>query len=124
DLDALERAAHTGGADDALTALVEGDAMRVEDAYYWKLSARDRHAVDRAEGAVGDPGAGSDGGPANPDAAASDDSFVGAQLDAPYEFGSGIVDVILAVGHRPGLAGAFHRPPATQLAMLQPSTAA
>src|SRR6478752_7628880 len=40
DLTKLQDAADTGGADDALTALIEGDATRIEDAYYGQLGAK------------------------------------------------------------------------------------
>jgi hypothetical protein len=123
DLTKLQDAADTGGADDALTALIEGDATRIEDAYYEQLSAKDQRAVDQAEGAP-DPNVPT-GGPENPDAVASSGtSFVSAQLDAPYAVGPGMVYVILSTRHRPGLAAAFHTPPDTQLQMLQPSLSA
>ena len=123
DLTKLQDAADTGGADDALTALIEGDATRIEDAYYGQLGAKDQRAVDRAEGAP-DPSVPADG-PENPDAVASSGtSFVSAQLDAPYAVGPGMVYVILATRHRPGLAAAFRTPPDTQLQMLQPSLSA
>ena len=92
DLTKLQDAVHSSGADDALTALIEGDATRIEDEYYGQLDAADQRAVDRAEGA---PDATSPtGGPANPDAAeSSGTSFVSAQLDAPYAVGPGMVYV-------------------------------
>lgn len=124
DLTKLQDSVHGSGADDALTALIEGDATRIEDEYYSKLDAKDQRAVDRAEGAADatSPDATAPaGGPANPDAAPSGTSFVSAQLDAPYAVGPGMVYSILATRHRPGLAAAFHRPPDTQLQMLQPS---
>ncbi len=123
DLTKLQNAVHTGGADDALTALIEGDATRIEDEYYQQLDKGDQRAVDRAEGA---PDATSPtGGPQNPDAGASaGTSFVSAQLEAPYAVGPGMVYVILATRHRPGLAAAFGTPPNTQLQMLQPSLSA
>jgi hypothetical protein len=119
DLGRLEDATRTSGEDDALTALVEGDATRVEDDYYFKLSEADQHAVDAAEGAGDAPS----GAPGSPDELGAGESFVSAQLDAPYAVGPGMVDVILATRHRPGLAHAFRSPPTLQLQMLQPSLA-
>ena len=125
DLTKLQDATRDSGADDALTALIEGDATRIEDDYYGTLSAADQRAVDAAEGAA--PAAGAPSGePPNPDAAATaaGESFVSAQIDAPYAVGPGMVYVILAARHRAGLAAAFHTPPNTQLQMLQPSLSA
>ena len=59
DLTRLQEHARSANADDALTALVEGDATRVEGDYYNTLSRKDQRAVDEAEGA--DPSS-SDGG--------------------------------------------------------------
>jgi hypothetical protein len=124
DLNKLQDATRDSGADDALTALIEGDATRIEDDYYGTLSAADQRAVDAAEGAAPDAGTPS-GEPVNPDAVASNgESFVSAQLDAPYAIGPGMVYVILSARHRAGLATAFHKPPDTQLQMLQPSLSA
>jgi hypothetical protein len=124
DLTRLQDATRDSGADDALTALIEGDATRIEDDYYGTLSAADQRAVDAAEAVGPDPGSPT-GAPANPDAAATaGESFVSAQIDAPYAVGPGMVYVILDARHRAGLAAAFHEPPNTQLQMLQPSLSA
>jgi hypothetical protein len=122
DLNSLEDGTHTSGADDALTAVIEGDAMRIEDAYYRRMSAADQRAVDAAESAGAAPGT-AGAGPVNPDEAAAGNSFVTAQLDAPYSTGPAMVAAILAHGHRAGLARAFTVPPTTQLQMLAPALA-
>lgn len=120
DLNGMRDRAKTSSADDAIVALVEGDATRIEDAYYDTLSRKDQRAVDRAESGTGS-------GPANPDVAhpseaASDAGFVGAQLEAPYALGPSLVDVVLAHGHRAGLDRAFRHPPTTQLQFLLATT--
>ena len=51
DLTKLQDAVHTGGADDALTALIEGDATRIEDEYYGH--ARSRRISARSTAAEG-----------------------------------------------------------------------
>lgn len=124
DLTRLQHGAWTSGADDALTALVEGDAMRVEDLYYRRMSSADQKAVDAAEsGATKGAGAAA-GGPQNPDESVdAGNSFVTAQLDAPYATGPSMVAAILARRHRAGLTAAFHRPPTTQLQTLAPALA-
>ena len=124
DLDRIRNHADTSGADDAVLALIEGDATRIETEYYFELSARDQRAVDRAEGGNGTSDVGG-GPPSSPDAAstASSAGIVGALLDAPYALGPQVVDVILARRHRPGLAEAFRQPPRTQLQLLVPTRA-
>ena len=124
DLNRLQERAKSSNADDALTALVEGDATRIEGDYYNTLSREDRQAVDRAEGAnPSDPTAPGGAEPANPDVGASGSSFVGAQLESPYATGPAMVEAILAHGHRTALARAFRQPPSTQLQMVQPARA-
>ena len=91
DLTKLQDAVHSSGADDALTALIEGDATRIEDEYYGQLDAADQRAVDRAEGAPGPrrrPPA-DRRTPTRPQSSGT--SFVSAQLDAPYAVGPGMV---------------------------------
>jgi hypothetical protein len=123
DLTRLQDRADSANRDDALTALVEGDATRIEGDYYDTLSRKDQRAVDRAESA--DPTAPANGSePANPDVGAAGDSFVGAQLESPYATGPAMVEVLLAHGHRAELARAFRQPPSTQLQMVQPARAA
>jgi hypothetical protein len=124
DLDRIQNHAHTSGADDAVLALIEGDATRIETEYYFELSAREQRAVDRAESGDGTGGAGG-GPPASPDSAstAASAGIVGALLGAPYALGPQMVDVILAQRHRAGLAHAFRHPPRTQLQFLVPTRA-
>lgn len=124
DLTALEKDARTSGADDALTALIEGDAMRIEDAYYRRMSRADQKAVDAAESAASQAQGDAAGGPVNPDESVdAGNSFVTAQLDAPYATGPSMVAAILARKHRAGLTAAFHDPPTTQLQTLEPALA-
>ena len=122
DLDRIQNHTDTSGADDAVLALIEGDASRIEAEYYYELNARDQRAVDRAESGDGTGDAGG-GPPASPDAAPSSAGIVGALLDAPYALGPQMIDVILAKRHRPGLTEAFRHPPRTQLQVLVPTRA-
>lgn len=124
DLTELEKRAHTSGAEDALTALIEGDAMRIEDGYYRRMSTADQKAVDEAESAASQGQGDAAGGPVNPDESVdAGNSFVTAQLDAPYATGPSMVAAILARAHRAGLTKAFHVPPTTQLQTLEPALA-
>ncbi len=119
-LNRLRDRAKTSGADDAVVALVEGDATRIEAKYYFALSPREQRFVDKAEGAPRQ-----NSGPKSPDAptAAGEaaNGVVAASFESPYAFGPPMVDVILAAKHRRGLAAAFHRPPNTQLQLLLPT---
>lgn len=116
----LRDGAKTSGADDAVVALVEGDAARIEAKYYFALSPREQRFVDQAEGA-----ASGRTGPKSPDAptAAGEaaNGVVAASFESPYAFGPPLVEVILAAKGRRGLAAAFHHPPTTQLQLLVPT---
>ncbi len=116
----LRDRAKTPGAEDAIVALVEGDAARIEAKYYFALSPRDQRVVDKAEAASGEGT-----GPNRPDAPTlaeeAANGVVAASFASPYAFGPPMVDVILAVKHRRGLAAAFHDPPTTQLQLLMPT---
>lgn len=116
DLGRLQDRVETNGADDALTALTEGDATVVENDYYWDLSKADRRKVDRAEQAAFGT---------EPDSAAtpSDPDVIAASFDAPYALGPFLVTTIQDAKGRRGLTEAFRSPPRTQLDYLLPTQA-
>ncbi len=116
DLGTLTDHTRTDGADDALTALVEGDATVVEDGYYWALSRADRRKVDRAEEAAFGT---------EPDSGATPDApdIVAATMDAPYALGPWMVRTVQDARGRRGLAAEFRSPPKTQLDYLLPTEA-
>ena len=120
-MEKLRSRTKTAGADDAVVALIEGDATRIESEYYFDLSNRDQRAVDKAEGFAGNANDPVPGPEMDSDAASA--GIVGALFQAPYAFGPQMVDVILAVGNRRGLDRAFRHPPITQLQYLFPTQA-
>jgi hypothetical protein len=112
DLDRLDARTHTSGERDALTALIEGDATRIETAYVDTLSDHDQDEYyDEA-------------GPDVPaDDAVDPDGALAASLDAPYALGP---EMVLALAHAGGsrrVDRAFRRPPTTQLQFLDPMRA-
>ena len=116
DLAKLSDHVKTNGADDAVTALVEGDATVVENDYYWHLARADRRKVDRAEEAQFGTEPDSGAAPDAPD-------IVAATMDAPYALGPWMVTVVQDARGRRGLADEFGSPPRTQLDYLLPTTA-
>ncbi len=91
------------------TAVVEGSATRVEDAYESSLSSADRARLLDEERSFG-----------------ADVDLTGipfvllAQLQAPYEFGPILVDEIVDEQGEEGLTAALTRPPTTSEQVLHP----
>jgi hypothetical protein len=91
------------------TAVVEGSATRVEDAYESSLSSADRARLRDEERSFG-----------------ADVDLTGipfvllAQLQAPYEFGPILVDEIVDEQGEEGLTAALTRPPTTSEQVLHP----
>lgn len=111
DLHALEDRTSTSGQDAALTALVEGDAARIEDAYVSGLSAGDQGAYFRMSGGAtpgGQPGSG------------ADPEIVDVTSSAPYVLGADMVEAIAATGGNAAVDAAFRSPPRAELDFLQP----
>lgn len=90
---------------DAVSALVEGDAVAVEQDYENTLSSSDRRLYDQEAG----------GGVTGGTTAAAD------AAGFPYDFGPVFVDALLAVGGNGRVDRAFRRPPTTQAEILDPS---
>jgi hypothetical protein len=110
DLSALRKLDHDDESG-AITALVEGDATEVEDAYIDSLSRADHDAYDR-ENAKTEAGADFDGIPA----------VVRIMFGAPYEFGPTLVQVIKADGGMAALNEAFRHPPTEEENIFDPTT--
>jgi len=120
DLDRLERRADNdpNGSSDALRALVEGDADRIEDRYRAHLSRQDRAEADRELDAGADAGGAGDG------TEGVDVPFVlQLVLGAPYAFGDSLVSVIAADGGNAAVNRAFHAPAFTQEVFVDPASA-
>ncbi|MBO0682006.1 MAG: hypothetical protein J2P45_02530 [Candidatus Dormibacteraeota bacterium] len=93
-------------ASEAYSALVEGDAVRIEREYVSTLSAADQRQI--ASGDVGGPP------PSNTPAALI------AQLEFPYAVGPRLVQAILAARGQAGLNQAFLNPPTNTSQAIHP----
>jgi hypothetical protein len=112
----LEKAAAKAHASDPLRALVEGDAVRVQEAYADALPQSDRDTY-RAEQAATTAAAQNElSGEGVPDA-------LSALFEAPYDFGPSMLEVAWAAAPG-GINGLFRSPPTTDAAYLTPSTLA
>jgi hypothetical protein len=102
---------HTTGETTAFTALVEADAIRVEDAYYRSLSADEQRAVDGA-----DEGQSAtldlDGVP----------KILTEWFALPYVLGPPFVDDVARRGGNPAVNRAFRRRPTTEEHVVLPAT--
>lgn len=108
-LDALQSAVQSADGS-ALTALVEGDATRVENAYRQTLSASDEQSYEQELTAAQQRSTQAKGVPA----------VLSDIAGFPYAFGVTYVDSLVAQGGMQALAGAFHNPPRSQAQILDP----
>jgi hypothetical protein len=108
----LDRDLGSDGASEVLRALVEGDAVRVEDAYIDQLSEDDTNAYWDEAGRQSDE-------------ADTDLSGVPAVFqtlfEAPYALGEPYTSLLVSSGGQEALDRAFRRPPASELALLDPA---
>jgi len=115
DLQKLDRAAAKNQSSSALTALVEGDAVRVQNAYLMQLPASDQTAYAQQQGSV-----------SSGVKAAVDDKNVPlgleALFEAPYAFGPPMLDVVISQRREKGVDALFRSPPTTDAAFLTPTT--
>ena len=96
----------------AFEAVVEGDAVRVEDAYVESLSKSDQDAYD-AEQAVGD---------AAYDAGIKDvPDWLSATTDFPYSVGESFTRAVAAAGGRAAVDRALRTPPPAVAEIMQPA---
>jgi hypothetical protein len=116
DLERLQRrvASDPNGAPDALRALAEGDADRIEEEYRSHLPAADRAAVDHARAADEERAS----------AETADVPFVLQLLfGAPYAYGGSLLGVLTADGGNAGVDRAFGEPTFTQQVFVDPASA-
>ena len=115
-LNKLSDATKTSGEDTALTALIEGDATRVEDKYLASLSKKEQDAYDEAlqkELDANKPGAaGTDLAGVPP--------ILGLLDEAPYDFGEPFVDTLAAKNGVTAIDGAFRHPPTSEQQIIDP----
>lgn len=95
------------GGSSAVTALIEGDATRIEDQYYGSLSVADTERYDEAEAAASE--AGGDG-----------PEILGDLLGFPYVFGPVLLDVLTQEDGNAAVDRAFRRPPFQEAQVLDP----
>lgn len=91
----------------AFTALIEGDAERTRLAFEAKLSAADRAAAEKQEGAGGTPHV---------------PQIVLELIGFPYAIGPQFVDAIVAHGGIRALNDAYRHPPVSSEQLLDPTT--
>jgi hypothetical protein len=117
-LNKLDDAAKSSSASSALTALVEGDATRIEDQYVASLPQAEQDAYDQETNAQVDaskPGtAGTDVADVPP--------ILGLFDEAPYDFGEPFVDALAAKNGTKAIDGAFRHPPTTDQEIIDPAT--
>ena len=97
---------------DAFRAFVEGDAVRIEDAYVKKLSAADRRSY-QAEDAKGSAQADKQ--------TAKVPAIITLQFSAPYRYGPPVLKVLLADGGNANVDRAFTHGVFTQELFIEPS---
>jgi len=115
DLLRLQRAAARNHATSALTALAEGDAVRVQLLYADKLSARDHATYERARERDGRAER------AALRAAGIPDSLV-VMLESPYDLGPSMLQLVGAVDGRHAIDALFRSPPTSDSSYLTPTT--
>ena len=98
------------GDDTALTALIEGDAVRDENLYQQSLSAADQQAYQNEQDHF-DKGAGQN--PSVPE-------ILGDTLEFPYAFGPTFVDSLDANGGTAAIDRAFRDPPVSEAQIVNP----
>ena len=100
----------TPGDGSAVTALIEGDAVRVQNAYERSLSAADQHSYEKASARY----QGSSSQSSNVPAILSD------TLEYPYAFGPTFIDNLVARGGTGAIDNAFRHPPVAQAQIVDP----
>jgi hypothetical protein len=103
---------HSDDHNAAFEAVIEGDAVRLEDAYVDSLSKADQDAYDVEEAA----------GTATYDAGIKDvPDWLSATTDFPYSVGESFAEAVVAAGGRAGVDRALRTPPATVAEIMQPA---
>ena len=100
-----------GGDTTAVTALIEGDAVRVEEAYREQLSAADKAAYAKEQTAVGKQAQGR---------ITDLPDVLTDGLGFPYVFGPVLLDALLGEGGNTAVDRAFRHPPTSEAQVLDP----
>ena len=102
---------NTSGDGSAVTALIEGDAVRVQNAYEQTLSAADQRSYEKASNQFQ---GGASSQTSNVPAILSD------MLEYPYAFGPTFIDTLVAQGGTKGIDNAFRHPPVAEAQIIDP----
>ncbi len=115
DLQKLERTAARAHASTPLRTLVEGDAVRVQQAYVDSLSQADRNTYTHEEQQESATARAEIASKAVPES-------LSVLFEAPYDLGPIMVDAVIAKRHEAGIDALFRKPPTSDSSYLTPST--
>jgi hypothetical protein len=115
DLKKLQRRAARANASAALTALVEGDAVRVQQLYANELPSREREQYEASRAA------GANGALADARSSGVPDSLI-VLFQSPYLLGPVMLQLVQSAEGAGAIDGLFRRPPVTDSAYLDPTT--
>jgi hypothetical protein len=99
----------SGDRNSAFEAVVEGDAVRIEDAYVESLPQAEQDAYDKGQSA---------GSAAYEAGIAGVPDWLSATTDAPYSVGGPFVEALDAAGGRRAVDRALRNPPGTQAEIM------
>jgi hypothetical protein len=102
---------NASGDGSAVTAMIEGDAVRVQDAYEQTLSVADQKSYEKASDQFQ---GGASGQTSNVPAILSD------MLEYPYAFGPTFIDNLVAQGGTKDIDKAFRHPPVAEAQIIDP----
>jgi hypothetical protein len=115
DLTKLETAATKENASTPLRTVVEGDAVRIQNAYVDSLSQADQDAYQSEQAASGATARAEITAKNVPEA-------LSVLFEAPYDLGQTMLAAVLAKEHEAGVNSLFEHPPTTDASFLTPST--
>jgi hypothetical protein len=115
DLDKLEQAAAKTHGSTALRTIVEGDAVRTENAYEATLSDADQHAYTSESAQTSKDAQGEITAKGVPDS-------LSVIFQAPYVLGESMLEAVVAKGKQKGIDALFEDPPVADAAFVTPST--
>lgn len=96
------------------SALLEGDADRIETAWAASLPAKERRAVEKAQAAVADSAL---------EDLADVPPFLLTQISSSYAFGAGLISLIGELDGKDAVDGLFTSPPTSEEVLTDPWTA-
>jgi hypothetical protein len=115
DLQKLEKEAAAVHGSTALKTVVEGDAVRIQNAYAQTLSSEDQQRYAAEYGAIGQQAQDESTSKGVPDT-------VTVMFQAPYALGESMLDAVMAKGQQAGIDGLFRDPPTADASFVTPST--